>query len=236
MGSCNPAIVETNRPSGANDNHPVDFKAVKSAFPADATARIFRPSWLPNSLASHKKRGWRIRFERRRAPYIEPLMGWTGSDDTLPQIELVFPSLKAAIRHAERSGLTYAVEKADRTSRRADRPGASDAFSNATLERLGLGDLQGDYADALDGAEDREDPTGCGNWRTPMDLACDPHVPLVAKRSILMNWAWEEYLLEQGTSEGMPKHGPSILAEVEHALMALEEYVSPTVEAPTKAA
>ncbi|WP_354270559.1 NADH dehydrogenase ubiquinone Fe-S protein 4 [Bradyrhizobium japonicum] len=34
---------------------------------------------------------WTLRFERRSAPYIEPLMGWTGDDDPLSQVELSVP-------------------------------------------------------------------------------------------------------------------------------------------------
>lgn len=50
-------------------------------------------------------RNWRLVFERRRAPFIEPLMGHTGGDDTRAQVELDFPTLESAMRHAERQGL-----------------------------------------------------------------------------------------------------------------------------------
>ena len=42
--------------------------------------------------------------------YIEPLMGWTGNDDTLTQVELTFPTLETAIADAERQGLAYRLE------------------------------------------------------------------------------------------------------------------------------
>ena len=53
---------------------------------------------------------WVLRFERRTPPFIEPLMGWTGGDDTLVHVELTFGSRDEAVRYAEREGLAYRVE------------------------------------------------------------------------------------------------------------------------------
>ncbi len=50
---------------------------------------------------------WKLKIERASAPWIEPLMGWTAGDDAAHQIEIEFPSLDAAIRHARRLGLAY---------------------------------------------------------------------------------------------------------------------------------
>ncbi|QOG08864.1 hypothetical protein IGS74_19070 [Aureimonas sp. OT7] len=56
-----------------------------------------------------------------------------------------------------------------------------------------------------------------------MGVVRDPALTLDAKRSILMNWAWTEYLIDQATNEGMPENSrPSRLDEVEQALLALE--------------
>jgi hypothetical protein len=58
-----------------------------------------------------------------------------------------------------------------------------------------------------------------------MDVVVDPTLSLEAKRSILMNWAWTEYLADQATNEGMPENQrPSRLDEVEQALLALERH------------
>ena len=51
-------------------------------FRKGAVARIFKPSRSTTSGKAGTK-GWRLRFERRTAPFIEPLMGWTGDEDTL---------------------------------------------------------------------------------------------------------------------------------------------------------
>ncbi|WP_348626236.1 NADH dehydrogenase ubiquinone Fe-S protein 4 [Rhizobium sp. CF080] len=52
-----------------------------------------------------RTRDWRLVFERRSQQFIEPLMGYTGGTDTLTQVELEFPTLRSAIRYAERQGL-----------------------------------------------------------------------------------------------------------------------------------
>ena len=60
-----------------------------------------------------------------------------------------------------------------------------------------------------------------------MDVALDPSLSLEAKRSILMNWAYTEYLMDQATGEGMPDNSlPSRLDAVEEALVWLEHDVA----------
>ena len=82
----------------------------KSFFPADAVARIFRPARSATTSGRARTKNWVLRFDRRSAPYIEPLMGWTGGDDTLVQVELAFATREAAVAYARRQGLSYAVE------------------------------------------------------------------------------------------------------------------------------
>ena len=59
-------------------------------------ARIHRPGRSVTSSAPVQT-GWVLEFERSSAPYIEPLMGWTGGDDPFAQIRLNFPDLQSAI-------------------------------------------------------------------------------------------------------------------------------------------
>jgi NADH dehydrogenase len=51
---------------------------------------------------------------------IEPLMGWTASDDPFAMVRLTFASRSAAIDYAERHGLDYEV--IDPPARRVGRP------------------------------------------------------------------------------------------------------------------
>lgn len=80
-----------------------------SWFPRDAVAHIYRPARSVMTSGKARTKNWVLRFERRTPPFIEPLMGWTGGDDTLTQVELTFPSREAAIAYAERQGLNYVV-------------------------------------------------------------------------------------------------------------------------------
>ncbi|WP_249734797.1 NADH dehydrogenase ubiquinone Fe-S protein 4 [Bradyrhizobium sp. sGM-13] len=146
--------------------------------------------------------GWRLTFERRSAPYVEPLMGWTGDDDPLAIVELSFPTLRSAIRYAERQKLPYVVEATEEQNanqRQSVSRKMKHAFSDETLERLGLGSLQESYDKAIAGAEARHDQRGEEGWAWPMAVVCDPSLSLDAKRSILIDWAWTEYLIDQTT-------------------------------------
>ena len=108
----NKALYERmSRARPGNDNCPASSRALsfgRSVFPEDAVARIYRPG---RSVTTSARTGsaWRLAFERRTAPFVEPLMGFTGSCDTLTQVELSFPTLESAIGYAERQGLSYVV-------------------------------------------------------------------------------------------------------------------------------
>jgi hypothetical protein len=80
-----------------------------SSFPPDAVAVIYRPARSAMTSGLANTRQWKLRFERRSAPFIEPLMGWTGGDDTLTQVELTFRSAEEAVAYARRQGLKSVV-------------------------------------------------------------------------------------------------------------------------------
>jgi hypothetical protein len=220
-------------PVGSANDNAMPRAARRSEFPDDVVARIYKPSRSVLTSGKGRTRGWRLVFERRTPQVIEPLIGYTGGDDTLTQVELSFPTLNSALRYAERQGLTYTVRGAakDESGQRSsetksvpvDETRSSRAFSDTTLNRLGLAALQQSYGDALDDAQSRDESAGHGDWAWPMAVVRDPTLTLDAKRSILMNWAWTEYLIDEASNEGMPENGkPSRLHEVEQALLALE--------------
>ena len=94
----------------ASDNHRPDRRLTPSSFPRDAVARIFRMGRSAMTSGKACSKGWRLIFDRRSAPYVEPLMGWTGNDDPLAAVELGFPTLGAAVDYAERQGLPYVIQ------------------------------------------------------------------------------------------------------------------------------
>jgi hypothetical protein len=81
-----------------------------SVFPGDAVAIIYKPARSAMTSGKARTRQWKLRFEPRSSQYIEPLMAWTGRDDTLSQVELTFPSVKAAVAYARRQGLQFMVQ------------------------------------------------------------------------------------------------------------------------------
>ncbi|HWT31474.1 MAG TPA: ETC complex I subunit [Propylenella sp.] len=72
-------------------------------------ARIYRPAKTAMSSGHANAQQWRLEFEPERAKTIEPLMGYTSSDDMNSQIRLEFDSKEAAIAYAERNGIPYQV-------------------------------------------------------------------------------------------------------------------------------
>jgi len=204
----------------------------RSLFPSEAVARIYRPSRSAATSAPSRDQ-WKLVFEMRSPSFIEPLMGYTGSRDTLKQVELKFPTLASAIRYAQRQGLCHVVEvpkdKARFTMDKSEE--RRSTFSDATLGKLGLAGLPDKYRRAMSIEANRDDWDG--GWASPMDVVTDNRLPFDARRSILMNWAWTEFLIDKATNEGMPENGrPSRIDEVEQALLALERGVDAKSASP----
>ena len=85
-------------------------RASSASYPVVAPAcRICRPSPSVMQAGRGRSRTWVLEFEPAGRKWIEPLMGWTASDDPFAQIRLTFPTLEAAVDYAEREGLDYAV-------------------------------------------------------------------------------------------------------------------------------
>ncbi|WP_368358712.1 ETC complex I subunit [Rhizobium mongolense] len=214
----------------SNDNRRSHPCFGHSLFSEKAVARIFKPSRSVTTSGTARTKGWRLVFDRRSAPFIEPLMGYTGSADTLTQVELKFPTLESAIRYAEGQGLSYVVQRPpgktaaqakQGTGQRSHQP--SDALADATLERLDPPALQQSDRRALDGKTNQDHASGPAMWSFPIGVLRDRALSLEAKRSILMNWAWTEYLASHAIYECTPENNrPSHLHEIEEALLALD--------------
>jgi hypothetical protein len=75
------------------------------------TARIYKPARNAMQSGSANTEGWMLDFEPATARSIEPLMGWTASDDTREQVRLRFDTKEEAIAYAEKAGLPYLVSE-----------------------------------------------------------------------------------------------------------------------------
>ena len=57
----------------------------------------------------NKSKIWKLEFEPSGTQYIEPLMKWTGSCDTMQQVSLFFPSKEQAITYATVHNIKYVI-------------------------------------------------------------------------------------------------------------------------------
>ncbi len=72
-------------------------------------ARIYRPT--RNAMQSGKARTkkWVLEFEPQSPRGIEPLMGWTSSDDMRQQLSLDFDTKEEAVAYAEKNAIPFQV-------------------------------------------------------------------------------------------------------------------------------
>lgn len=73
-----------------------------------ARARIFRPTKNAMQSGRANTKLWALEFQSTDRQ-VEPLMGWTSSRDTKPQLNLRFDTKEAAIAYATRHGIDYQV-------------------------------------------------------------------------------------------------------------------------------
>ncbi|KAA5599186.1 ETC complex I subunit [Blastochloris sulfoviridis] len=80
-------------------------------------ARIYRPARTAMQSGRAKSRDWLVEFmPETRA--IEPLMGWTASSDTQPQVKLRFATREEAVSYCQRSGIPFQVSEPNEPARR----------------------------------------------------------------------------------------------------------------------
>jgi hypothetical protein len=70
-------------------------------------ARIYRPA--KNAMQSGRARTklWQLDYEPQTARTIDPLMGWTSSDDMCQQVTLEFDTAEEAVAYCEAQGIPY---------------------------------------------------------------------------------------------------------------------------------
>ena len=72
-------------------------------------ARIYQPARNAMQSGQAKTKIWYLDFAPASAREIDPLMGWTSSDDTQSQVRLKFESREAAEAYAKEHGIDYTV-------------------------------------------------------------------------------------------------------------------------------
>ncbi|AJE48283.1 ETC complex I subunit [Celeribacter indicus] len=77
-------------------------------------ARIYQPARNAMQSGQAKTRQWYLDYAPASARNIDPLMGWTSSNDTQTQVRMTFDSKEAAIAYAEEHGLEFVVQEPHR--------------------------------------------------------------------------------------------------------------------------
>ena len=72
-------------------------------------ARIYRPSRTATQSGPAHQRDWVLEFAPERPRGIDPLMGWTSSDDMDSQVRLHFETREAAETYARERGIDAVV-------------------------------------------------------------------------------------------------------------------------------
>ncbi len=68
-------------------------------------ARIYQPAKTAMQSGTAKAKGWVLEFAPASAREVDPLMGWTSSDDTQSQVKLRFDTSDAALAYAKANGI-----------------------------------------------------------------------------------------------------------------------------------
>lgn len=72
-------------------------------------ARIYKPAKTAMQSGSAASKHWVLEFDPATARSLDPLMGWTSSDDTQTQVRMTFESKEAALNYAERHGIEFTI-------------------------------------------------------------------------------------------------------------------------------
>lgn len=72
-------------------------------------ARIYQPAKTAMQSGTAKAKGWVLEFAPASAREVDPLMGWTSSDDTQTQVKLRFDTREAAEAYAVAKGIEFDV-------------------------------------------------------------------------------------------------------------------------------
>ena len=72
-------------------------------------ARIYQPARSAMTSGVAGTRYWVLDYTPETPRELDPLMGWTSSADTQPQVRLRFDSKEAALAYAEENGIDVIV-------------------------------------------------------------------------------------------------------------------------------
>ncbi|KJZ21057.1 ETC complex I subunit [Loktanella sp. S4079] len=74
-------------------------------------ARIYKPAKTAMSSGTAKTHLWVLEHVAQSAREVDPLMGWTSSEDTQAQVKLTFETKEAAVDYANEHGIDFVVQE-----------------------------------------------------------------------------------------------------------------------------
>ena len=92
-------------------------------------ARIFQPARTAMSSGTANTKIWVLEHSPRADRTIDPLMGWTSSNDTQTQVRLTFDSKEAALDYAVEHGIDTAVTDPQKRKQYIRPGGYADNFA-----------------------------------------------------------------------------------------------------------
>lgn len=91
--------------------------------------RIYQPARNAMQSGTARMKGWVLEFPPADAREIDPLMGWTSSDDTQSQVRLRFETRQQAEDYAHDHGLNYVVQEPHRRAANVRPRGYGENFA-----------------------------------------------------------------------------------------------------------
>ena len=73
-------------------------------------ARIYQPSKTAMSSGNAKTTMWVLEFTPTQGREVDPLMGWTSSDETQTQVSMNFDTKDAALSYAKAHDISVSVQ------------------------------------------------------------------------------------------------------------------------------
>ena len=74
-------------------------------------ARIYKPARNAMQSGSAKSKRWVLEFAPASRREVDPLMGWTSSNDTQSQVKLRFDSKESALEYSQENGIEAVVSE-----------------------------------------------------------------------------------------------------------------------------
>ncbi|MGV6840449.1 MAG: ETC complex I subunit [Planktomarina sp.] len=91
-------------------------------------ARIYQPAKTAMSSGTAKTHVWVLEYAQASARALDPLMGWTSSDDTQSQVRLKFETKEAALDYARSKGIEADVQEPQKRKHNVRQRGYAENF------------------------------------------------------------------------------------------------------------